>query len=76
MICPTCQTLHFDGAFQRCEDCRYVEDMEDALTFQWNTPLVRRALASSMSGYIRDQLSKQSLARTFLPVQQVPTKKE
>jgi hypothetical protein len=32
MICPACRALHFDGAFARCEDCRAVVSMEEALT--------------------------------------------
>lgn len=31
MICPQCASLHFDGAYQRCEDCRVLAEVEKAL---------------------------------------------
>lgn len=71
MICPSCQALHFDGAFQRCEDCRTVEDMEAAMEGGWITPLVRQTMATAMAGYIRDNLSRQSLSRSIFGVSQL-----
>jgi len=71
MICPSCQALHFDGAFQRCEDCRTVEDMEAAMEGGWITPLVRQTMATAMAGYIRDNLSRQSISRRIFGVSPV-----
>jgi len=34
MICPKCASLHFDGAFQRCMDCRTIDSMEQALVVE------------------------------------------